>query len=286
MQVVSWRRMFGRLGTCPLAAMIPAPLWTLPLPLAVEASQRVRSWTPRCCLEVWPDGWPPEGAELLSRESARNLPPTRRMRLRLTTLQCPQPKDPLRWRILPLVRTALATADEDLGLNEISRFVEANLPPVCHQGISSARLWSLVSLVVSRNVRCRRLLVRGKKYHLPISEDPTLLVPQLSSTKLDALCIAWCPDTKVPREAALRYDSLWLIARFPPATSSECSESVDVAGTAVRLGGGEGVEAEAHWKDDTLGLSWTLRAHGRSLDLVLDMARQVIEQSRVSAEAS
>merc|ERR1712151_234358 len=111
--------------------------------------------------------WPPIGAELLSVHSQHSLPSLRDNHLRLACLPCPQPNDPLQWRLFPLTRLALALAEEDLGASEIARHVEGHLPPSCLAGISSSRLRSLISLVLARNVRSKRLLQRGKKYALP-----------------------------------------------------------------------------------------------------------------------
>eukprot|EP00928_Gymnodinium_smaydae_P038805 TRINITY_DN26672_c0_g1_i2.p1 TRINITY_DN26672_c0_g1~~TRINITY_DN26672_c0_g1_i2.p1 ORF type:complete len:393 (-),score=30.43 TRINITY_DN26672_c0_g1_i2:84-1175(-) len=238
-----------------------------------------------------PPGWPPSGAELLSAHLAASLPPLRGQTLRLATLSCPQPKDPLLWRIFPLIRTAIACADEDLGSQDIIRFVEGNLPAACKATVSSARLHSLVNLVLSKNVRKGRLLTRGKKYALPGAEDLTVFVPRLSCSQLASLWVAWCPETKRPRQAALCYRShggaLWLSIR----PSAKCHrpdgvEPVHVLDTDAWIGPGSSSSTYAGWWDGARRTSWSLIGPRElSQDEVFDIIGQCVQQSRSSNDS-
>eukprot|EP00440_Ansanella_granifera_P016001 gb/GFBE01017383.1/.p1 GENE.gb/GFBE01017383.1/~~gb/GFBE01017383.1/.p1 ORF type:complete len:364 (+),score=48.75 gb/GFBE01017383.1/:1-1092(+) len=261
-----------------------------------------------------PPGWPPEGAELLSEHPYSGLPGLRRRSLRLAALPCPQPKDKLQWRILPLVRSALGLAGEELGTAEILRSVRGNLPPECVATISATRLSSLVGLVLSRSVRKGRLKQMGKRYALPPVEDPILLVPNICGLDPRVIWVAWCTETKLPREVAMQFacsgdvqlqpsplmsssalqagEILWLIARLPRADRGDevewcppSSEEVDINGNKVWIlqdaGSHDSTPGKTVvlWRDKVGGSVWSLLTpNSVSLGFALELAGQCLQQ--------
>jgi len=231
--------------------------------------------------------------------------PLRRQRLRLAALPCVQPRDPLQWRIFPLVRNAIALAGQDLDSREVSRFVEGNLPPACLANFSKEKLRCLVALVLFRNVRRERLLQRGKRqFALPAAEDATILIPQLTSWQLTTLWVAWSCDMKRPKEVALRCRPAGLPAAGPsqearlwlrlrpgagpadhPCGSKQCpgAETVLVRDVKVTFAadGGSGA-LSADWWDPALQVAWSLSAAPPlPQDAALEVVQQCIQQSAV-----
>lgn len=237
-----------------------------------------------------PPGWPSPGAELLSLHRADTLPPLVGQHLRLAALPFPQPRDQLQWRILPLVRNALALADDagELALVELARFVEGNLPPACLLRITSARLRALVELVVTRNVRHGRLRQIGKRFALPRAENPCVLMPHLAGVRLELLRVAWCTEFKRPLEVALRYaclddtslGPLWLCGELGGACRHEGraeSDMMTIGEVAVLVGG---TPSWMSWAGAARGgMNWRLfHPPGMSQDAAIQLVRQVIEQ--------
>lgn len=268
--------------------------------------QPTSSQQPRAALAGWPSpngarppSWPPVGAELMSLHAGSSLPSQMGQRLRLAALPCPQPNEQLRWRVFPLVRLAIARTGEDIDAREILRFVERNLPPSCLVNCSEERLRRLVSLVLSRNALCSRLVQHGKRYALPPAEDPTILIPRLAGGHLKWLWVAWCCDTKRPSEAALHYClagpsagpavefGLWLCMR-PRAGPDErpcgCGHSADVervsvGDTSVAIVADD-CGTHADWWDPVLHVAWLLSATpALSADVAMEVIQQCIQQS-------
>eukprot|EP00931_Biecheleriopsis_adriatica_P068913 TRINITY_DN42813_c0_g1_i1.p1 TRINITY_DN42813_c0_g1~~TRINITY_DN42813_c0_g1_i1.p1 ORF type:complete len:369 (-),score=86.54 TRINITY_DN42813_c0_g1_i1:8-1081(-) len=264
-----------------------------------------------------PPSWPPEGAELLSEHRYADLPPLRKRMLRLAAMPCPQPKDKLQWRILPLVRNALGLAEEELSAAEVLRFVRGNLPSECLVTISTSRLSELVNLVMSRNVRRGRLKQVGKRYGLPPVEDQCVLLPQVCGSSPTSVWVAWCTETKLPREVAMRFDvsraefkhgideqlqqlqgqmqlakpgeSIWLFSRllWHPTQGHEAArvpagaEEVAVDGSKVWLMPKEdsGHSSVLLWKDAKRHTLWSLSTPPAvSLDTALELAQQCLQQ--------
>jgi len=250
---------------------------------------------------VRPPRWPPLGAELMSVHSVDSLPLLQTEngpRLHLVALPCPQPDDPLQWRFYPLLRNALALADDGLSLQELTKYVEANLPAVCISRMTTTRLRGLISLVLARTSRHGRMLRQGKRYVLPRLEDPLTSVPQLAPlASLSALWIAWSVDMKRPREVALKYlldvhgsvDSreFWLSGKVGSKTRTpEGADVLQVGCTAAWL---LKKENEAlwcgGWRDVSLGTAWSLLAPiVMPVETVGELLKRCIEQAAVSAD--
>mmetsp|Transcript_148902 Transcript_148902/g.414879 ORF Transcript_148902/g.414879 Transcript_148902/m.414879 type:complete len:365 (+) Transcript_148902:141-1235(+) len=258
-------------------------------------------------LEGWPSplglrppGWPPPGAELLSSHAPDSLPLQRRQRLRLAALPCPQPNEALRWRIFPLVRNAIALAEKELDAHEICRFVEGNLPAVCLANISTARLRALVALVLTHNTRRSRLVQRAKWYALPAMEDVVIFVPRLTCGHLTALWVAWCCNTKRPKEVVLCYCAhrhataecseerhLWLfvlVGAGPHGHHNRLGhakdpETIRVGSAEVQVHGDAKGIVRADWWDSTLHIALSLLASPALLpDAAIEVVQQYTEQ--------
>eukprot|EP00933_Yihiella_yeosuensis_P053879 TRINITY_DN52187_c0_g1_i1.p1 TRINITY_DN52187_c0_g1~~TRINITY_DN52187_c0_g1_i1.p1 ORF type:complete len:369 (+),score=82.09 TRINITY_DN52187_c0_g1_i1:46-1152(+) len=251
-----------------------------------------------------PPRWPPEGAELLTEHSDQALAAAMRRRiLRLAALSSPQPKDKLQWRILPLVRKAIGSSDEALPASEIIRFVRGNLPAECLATVSENRLGSLVNLVISRNLRLGHLVQSGKRYSLPLAEDPSIFIPLLDGSGPVSLWVAWSTDSKLPREAALRYSpscleqqtpgdpraAVWLCARFKVSHRGNGvkiaepkpwpdADEITLSGTKAWISNSENSFA-VEWWDRTGSMLWTLSTPSSlPSDLALELAQQCQQQ--------
>lgn len=227
-------------------------------------------------------------------------------RILLASLVCPQPNDALQWRIFPLVRQALAfeagrgdsPQETALGAGELVRFVQGNLPAACLAGISSTRLRLLVALVLERNVRSGRLLQRGSKYMLQAKEAVSVRLPDLPGRSLEAVWVAWCVETKRPREAALRYGpcsgpgpAVWLCARPEAGAAQRAAggssgvpagpaEVVAVGGTEVLVTTGGDGAVRADWRSSASRTAWAflVGSSGLTADAALEVVLRCIEQ--------
>mmetsp|Transcript_30681 Transcript_30681/g.56059 ORF Transcript_30681/g.56059 Transcript_30681/m.56059 type:complete len:324 (+) Transcript_30681:68-1039(+) len=156
-----------------------------------------------------PPHWPPKDAELLSRLAASSCLPLLAdgKLLRLSAVSCPQPKDPLLWRLLPLLREAIAASSEAPTASTLLDFVKRRLPAACLARMTETRLSGLVDVILERNVRRQRLLGFGDpaRYRLPPSEDMWLFIPDLPGWRFTSVWIAWCRRWLRPREAMIEY---------------------------------------------------------------------------------
>jgi len=257
-----------------------------------QVTEQHPRWAPRG-FGAPPPGWPIEGAELVSAHPTAAGLPVRCGLLRLAALPFPQPEDPLLWRLFPLVRTAIAEEGDDRGLGaaDIAKFVEGRIPEAFLLGLSrggagaGGKFKALLSLVLSKNVRRGRLLERGRRYLLPSSEDKTILVPSPVSWCLGDLWVAWDPETKRPRQVALRFQpcegsegsskTAWLSARLGMASLELATE-----GEAFTVGSISVVTPDAGgsflWRDARTRTGWSLVCSEFPPEVALELVRECV----------